>query len=71
VIEIVVAGYLHQWAGSYSFHPFSTLSRELLPLKQRPAGRNNGPTMSLTPVSYGWKNPDRSQKDKTFTSNRA
>jgi hypothetical protein len=26
--------------------------------------------MSLTPVSYDWKNPDRSQKEKTFTSNR-
>jgi hypothetical protein len=25
--------------------------------------------MFLTPVSYGWKNPDRSQKEKTFTSN--
>jgi hypothetical protein len=24
----------------------------------------------LTPVSYGWKNPDRSQKEKTITSNR-
>ena len=37
---------------------------------QRPAGRNNGITMSLTLVSYGWKNPDRSQKEKTLTSNR-
>jgi hypothetical protein len=24
--------------------------------------------MFLTPVTYGWKNPDRSQKEKTFTS---
>ena len=36
---------------------------------RRPAGRNKGITMLLTPASYGWKNPDRSQKEKTFTSN--
>src|SRR5450631_1421152 len=29
--------------------------------KRCPAGRNDGITMSLTLVSYGWKNPDRSQ----------
>jgi hypothetical protein len=39
-------------------------------LNGRPAGRNDGITMSLTPASYDWKNPDRSQKEKTFTSNR-
>src|SRR5271155_5466566 len=39
-------------------------------LKRRPAGRNDRLTISLTPVSCDWKNPDRSQKEKTFTSNR-
>ena len=46
------------------FHPVKSYS-----LKQCPAGRNDGVTMFLTPVSYDWKNPDRSQKEKTFTSN--
>jgi hypothetical protein len=44
--------------------------QESYPLKRCPAGRNDGITMSLTLVSYGWKNPDRSQKEKTFTPNR-